>query len=455
MLLSESVKISVLSNNRKYIESKGYKIEGDTVIINVSDLGKYSRQLVLVKCDICGDIKETQYNLYLKNISNAGIYVCTKKECINEKKKITNLKKFGKEWASQNNNIKDKVKKTNIDKYGVETILISEDIINKRKKSILTNKEIINNKRIETNLQRYGSESHLSNDLIKEKIRKTNLEKYGVENVMLLKENTDKVKKTKFKKHGNENYNNRSKFLLTNKERYGYEYYSRTDEYKERSKETNLEKYGVDHYSKTNEYKEKVKETNLEKYGVEWYLQSKDCKEKTFETNLEKYGVKNIIELESVREKAKISYFNNTKKYVIDKYSKLLGNDYKILDYSFGELLINHLDHEFYITTGLLYDRINYSPGSEVCIKCNPINSNSSSGENEIYNWILSIFENINQPVIVNKKDRSVLENGQEIDIYLPEYNLAIEFNGLYWHSELFKNKYYHINKTKICKEKG
>jgi hypothetical protein len=43
-----------------------------------------------------------------------------------------------------------------------------------------------------------------------------------------------------------------------------------------------------------------------------------------------------------------------------------------------------------------------------------------------------------------------------ELDIYIPSRNLAIEFNGTFWHSENNKtDKYYHINKTKLCEEKG
>lgn len=44
----------------------------------------------------------------------------------------------------------------------------------------------------------------------------------------------------------------------------------------------------------------------------------------------------------------------------------------------------------------------------------------------------------------------------QELDIYLPDYKLAIEYNGIYWHSEQTGiDKNYHINKTKECEEKG
>lgn len=50
--------------------------------------------------------------------------------------------------------------------------------------------------------------------------------------------------------------------------------------------------------------------------------------------------------------------------------------------------------------------------------------------------------------------NRSIL-NGQELDFYIPEKKLAIEFNGNYFHSELFKYKYYHQNKTLDCAKIG
>lgn len=52
-------------------------------------------------------------------------------------------------------------------------------------------------------------------------------------------------------------------------------------------------------------------------------------------------------------------------------------------------------------------------------------------------------------------KDRKVL-NGEELDIYIPKLNIAIEFNGIYWHQEKFgKDKYYHLQKLNKCNEKG
>lgn len=42
-----------------------------------------------------------------------------------------------------------------------------------------------------------------------------------------------------------------------------------------------------------------------------------------------------------------------------------------------------------------------------------------------------------------------------EIDIYIPELNLGIEYNGLYHHSEKSKGRQYHLNKTNYFKELG
>ena len=53
------------------------------------------------------------------------------------------------------------------------------------------------------------------------------------------------------------------------------------------------------------------------------------------------------------------------------------------------------------------------------------------------------------------ENDRTILEGKYEIDILLPDVNIGIEMNGIYWHSELFKDKNYHINKTIFAKSKN
>lgn len=44
---------------------------------------------------------------------------------------------------------------------------------------------------------------------------------------------------------------------------------------------------------------------------------------------------------------------------------------------------------------------------------------------------------------------------GIELDMYIPEIKTAIEFDGTYWHSDLFKDSMYHFNKTIQCFKAG
>ena len=52
---------------------------------------------------------------------------------------------------------------------------------------------------------------------------------------------------------------------------------------------------------------------------------------------------------------------------------------------------------------------------------------------------------------------RSILPSRKELDIYLPDYNLAIEYNGVYWHHEDIPHitKTYHMDKFKECQSLG
>ena len=50
--------------------------------------------------------------------------------------------------------------------------------------------------------------------------------------------------------------------------------------------------------------------------------------------------------------------------------------------------------------------------------------------------------------------DRTVLD-GKELDIWVPSKNVALEYNGSYWHSDIFKSRRDHLEKTIACEEKG
>ncbi len=80
------------------------------------------------------------------------------------------------------------------------------------------------------------------------------------------------------------------------------------------------------------------------------------------------------------------------------------------------------------------------------CPKCG---ATLSKNEKEIVEFLKSYN------VEVIEHDRELLD-GMELDILLPEYNIAIEYNGIYWHSERkYKNSKYHLNKLNICNKNG
>ena len=62
------------------------------------------------------------------------------------------------------------------------------------------------------------------------------------------------------------------------------------------------------------------------------------------------------------------------------------------------------------------------------------------------------IEDNYNGWIIYN--DRTLLD-GKEVDILLPDINLAIELNGTYWHQESKVGKNYHLNKTNQLEQEG
>lgn len=53
----------------------------------------------------------------------------------------------------------------------------------------------------------------------------------------------------------------------------------------------------------------------------------------------------------------------------------------------------------------------------------------------------------------IKRHNRDILD-GREIDIYLPDVMIGIEFNGTYWHSNANVSKHYHEDKSKLANDK-
>lgn len=70
-----------------------------------------------------------------------------------------------------------------------------------------------------------------------------------------------------------------------------------------------------------------------------------------------------------------------------------------------------------------------------------------SAGEIELLNFVKQFDESA-------ESSRKVI-HPFEVDIFLKNKNFAIEYNGIYWHSDIFKSEDYHQKKTDLCAEKG
>lgn len=81
------------------------------------------------------------------------------------------------------------------------------------------------------------------------------------------------------------------------------------------------------------------------------------------------------------------------------------------------------------------------------CPKCSA--AGFSKEEKEVLDFVKSFYSGE-----ILENTRSVIPP-KELDIYIPEKQFAIEYNGLYWHSGDKVDKFSHRDKTRDCKEKG
>ena len=441
MILSKKVIIKKRGNkNLKYYQNLGYNTNLDEFEVDINHLTNSSKCLVDIECDFCKSTVKRMYYLYLKNISSNGLFACSPK-CGKNKSIFTNIERRGVEYPNQSEEVKNKKKETNLRKWGVEYPMMN-DMIKEKVKS--------------NNLEKWGVEWILQNKNIREKIKKNNLERWGVEHNFMLQEAIEKRKITYLKNWGVDNPSKsdeikdkkretclknwgvdnplksdeiKEKIKETNLERWGVKYVLSNNEIRDKSKKSLIKNFGVDHNMKSTKVIEKMKENNLEKWGVEWTLQSPDIRKNIIEKNLEKIGVDHYRKYEEFR-KDKMIISNDS------NYIKYIGENISLFNCYNG--------HEFEISS------INYFSRKKnnllLCTVCNPIGDSKSIKEGELFNWIKSIY---NGEIIQSYRD------SMEIDIYLPELGLGFEFNGLYWHSELRKDKNYHINKTKWFIDRG
>jgi hypothetical protein len=213
-------------------------------------------------------------------------------------------------------------------------------------------------------------------------------------------------------------------FEQTCMKKYGVKNPLQVSAIRKKMENTNLTRYGFEVASKSEFSKRKAITTNFKKYGVNFHSQSDIIKDKTRRNNFEKYGIEYIRQAHYT-ELAKKTLFNKENFVIgLQKYgAELLAN---ILGTSKTNIYTYHKKYDLDI-----------------------IKSSGSSYETAIENWL------VENNIVFFKNDRKAIAPS-ELDFYIPSYNLAIEFDGLYWHSEANgKDRNYHLQKTQQCEARN
>lgn len=231
----------------------------------------------------------------------------------------------------------------------------------------------------------------------------------------------------------------------TNIKKYGVSNPMHMESSKLKLKQTSLERYGVDNASKSDDVKEKIKNTNLQKYGVSYYTQTQECKERIKATCLERYGVEHNTQIQEVRDKMSERY--NNKLYINDP-RVIYADKYNVICRCDDPHCNLCESKQFELPRCLHNSRYNHN--QILCPIKNPI---GVVGKNTyIERFVRDILDEYNVKYDTNV--RNILNN-KELDIYIPEKNVAIECNGCYWHSDIYKNNTYHYDKFNSCLQQG
>ena len=219
----------------------------------------------------------------------------------------------------------------------------------------------------------------------------------------------------------------------------------------DKRKETNLQKYGhicnlhstegilkktetwnknlgVSNPLLSHVVKNKIKETNLKNLGVENPFASDTVKNKIKETNLKNLGVENPSQSDKIKYLKECAAFskcgrNHLKQAHITLESLSNLNDPEWLRYQHYDLrkFLTQIAKQLDVSSSSVQRKFEQY-GIQV------IYFPTSVAEHELYDYVKSIYCGY---VISN--DRSMI-NPYELDIYIPELNLAFEYDGTYWH---------------------
>jgi hypothetical protein len=378
----------------------------------------YSEYLRYCESELYTALKDTSFSQRLWHFLHAINYPVTNPDC-GETTAFAGFRLGYKKFCSQNCACLTKhanfVKRENSRlKYGVDSPMQLE--VNRKKVS-----------------ETKRSASPEEKALIEDKRKTTTLERYGVDNpnkspeiiskrVESFKNNIDQWKES---------------YKRTSQERYGTDHPLSSRIVRDKYKQTLVERYGADNPMKCNEIKERSCETSLFKYGVRHAFQSEEVKERIKSTLRLRYGVDNVSHDPEIRQRISDGVKLSCENKLMARYPEIIscvGSKLEVRcnqDCACGGV--------FEINRGLFRQRKAYK--ILTCPIANPIKNIGASLEESVSTYLDEL------KIAYIKNDRKVL-GGMELDFFMPELNIGIEVNGVYWHGEKFRERQYHQQKT-------
>ncbi|HPM74267.1 MAG TPA: hypothetical protein PLA71_00930 [Saccharofermentans sp.] len=203
--------------------------------------------------------------------------------------------------------------------------------------------------------------------------------------------------------------------------------------------------------------KQKRAETCLKKYGSRNAMGNKEVVKKIEATMMERHGVKNAAYLESNLFKRNNPNKNPESRRKINEGK--MRHTYSTLD-RFSNLVVPLFSEEDYVRSGgggystkypwrcsrcgMVFLRWYHNGGVPLCPECD---IKTTFFEKRLMNFLS------NYGIEAKLHDRTILDNGLELDLYVPGHGLAIECDGIYWHANTPPQK--HLAKTLECEQKG
>ena len=304
---------------------------------------------------------------------------------------------------------------------------MKEDVSNFKRNKSVQEKERTNAKREETMLAKYGVRCGLMPGEVRNKASDTMQERYGVKSPQQSKEIRNKTIATNLEKYGAEtalsaNSTKREQINANLKDNAGARL--------TKSKNTLQQRYGVDNISQIPEILEKKKQTFLANFGETHFMKSVEGKEIYKNSISDKFGshITNVKQIHLSEQTINCLHnCNEFKTIAAGKTLSQIAEELGIAETTAGKKVI-----EFNLQDVVVY------------------NSNISSGHRHISEWLNSL--NISH----TNNNRNII-SPFEIDIFIPDYNLGIEYCGLYFHSEISGNKdqFYHQTKYELANQKN